>query len=53
MQKKYLVICILLIFSCQEPPQENIYMSPLEKELFDNTLYIKLEVTISGQKYPR
>lgn len=44
MQKKYLVICILLIFSCQEPPQENIYMSPLEKELFDNTLYINLEV---------
>ena len=44
MQKKYLVICILLIFSCQEPPQENMYTPPLEKELFDNKLYINLEV---------
>ena len=44
MQKKYLVICILLIFSCQESPQENMYTPPLEKELFDNKLYINLEV---------
>ena len=44
MQKKYLVICILLIFSCQEPPQENMYTPPLEKESFDNKLYINLEV---------
>ena len=44
MQKKYLIICIFLIFSCQEPPQENIYIPPLEKELFDNKLYINLAV---------
>jgi len=44
MQKKYLVICTLLIYSCQEPPQENIYAPPLEKELFDNKLHINLEV---------
>ena len=44
MQKQYLVICILLIFSCREPPQENIYIPPLEKESFDNKLYIKLAV---------
>ena len=44
MQKHYLVICILLRFSCQEPPQENIYVPPLEKESFDNKLYINLAV---------
>ena len=44
MQKQYLVICILLIFSCPEPPQENIYIPPLEKESFDNKLYINLAV---------
>ena len=44
MQKQYLVICTLLIFSCQEPPQENIYIPPLEKESFDNKLYINLAV---------
>ena len=44
MQKKYLLICIFLIFSWQEPPQENIYKPPLEKESFDNKLYINLAV---------
>ena len=44
MPKIYLVICTILVFSCQEPPQENKYTPPAEKEFFNNKFYINLEV---------
>ena len=44
MPKIYLVICAILVFSCQEPPQENKYTPPAEKEFFNNKFYINLEV---------
>lgn len=44
MPKIYLVICTILVFSCQEPLQENKYTPPAEKEFFNNKFYINLEV---------
>jgi len=44
MPKIYLVICTILVFSCQEPPQENQYTPPVEKEFFNNKFYINLDV---------
>ena len=44
MPKIYLVICTILVFSCQEPPQENKYTPPVEKEFFNNKFYINLDV---------
>ena len=44
MSKIYLVICTILLFSCQEPLQENKYTPPAEKEFFNNKFYINLEV---------
>ena len=44
MSKIHLVICTILVFSCQEPLQENKYTPPVEKNFFNNKLYINLEV---------
>ena len=44
MPKIYLVICTILVFSCQESLQENKYTPPAEKEFFNNKFYINLEV---------
>jgi hypothetical protein len=44
MSKIYLVICTILVFSCQEPLQENKYILPAEKDFFNNKFYINLEV---------
>ena len=44
MSKIYLVICTILLFSCQEPLQENKYTPPVEKSLFNNKFYLNLEV---------
>ena len=44
MPKIYLVICTILVFSCQKPIQENKYTPPAEKEFFNNKFYINLEV---------
>ena len=44
MSKVYLVICTILVFSCQESLQENKYTVPVEKNFFNNKLYIDLEV---------
>ena len=43
MSKIYLVICTILVFSCQEPLQENKYILPAEKDFFNNKFYINLE----------
>ena len=44
MSKIYLVICTILVFSCQEPPQENKYTPPSETRSFNNKLHINLEI---------
>ena len=44
MPKIYLVICTILVFSCQEPPQENKYTPPSETRSFNNKLHINLEI---------
>jgi hypothetical protein len=44
MSNIYLVICTILVFSCQEPLQENKYTPPVEKNFVNNKLYINLEV---------
>ena len=44
MPKIYLVICTILVFSCQEPPQENKYTPPSETRSFNNKLHIDLEI---------
>jgi len=44
MSKIHLVICTILLFSCQEPLQENKYTPPVEKSLFNNKFYLNLEV---------
>ena len=44
MPKIYLAICTILVFSCQEPLQENKYTPPAEKEFFNNKFYVNLEV---------
>ena len=44
MPKIYLAICTILVFSCQEPPQENKYTPPSETRSFNNKLHINLEI---------
>ena len=44
MPRIYLAICTILVFSCQEPLQENKYTPPAEKEFFNNKFYVNLEV---------